>query len=51
MLEAEKSVYDYVIYDSDVEKDFAQAFERNDDIKLYAKLPPWFQRATLISGV
>lgn len=43
MLEAEKSVYDYVIYDSDVEKQFAEAFERNDDIKLYAKLPPWFK--------
>ena len=43
MLEAEKSVYDYVIYDSEVERDFARAFERNKEIKLYAKLPPWFQ--------
>lgn len=43
MLASDKSVYDHVLYDSDVEVHFAEAFERNDDIKLYAKLPPWFK--------
>jgi len=43
MLEAEKSVYDHVIYDSDVEEEFARKFEANDEIKVYAKLPGWFK--------
>jgi len=42
MLEAKKSVYDYVIYDSGIEYQFAEAFEKNDDVRLYAKLPKWF---------
>ncbi len=42
MLEAKKSVYDYVVYDSDIEYQFADAFEKNDGVKLYAKLPKWF---------
>lgn len=43
LLEAQKSVHDYVICDSDVEEEFAKSFERSDDIKLYAKLPGWFK--------
>ena len=43
MVESEKSVYDHVVYDSDVEAAFAESFERNDEIKVYAKLPPWFR--------
>lgn len=43
MLESRKSVYDHVVYDSDVEASFAEAFERNDEIKVYAKLPAWFR--------
>jgi len=43
MLESRKSVYDHVVYDSDVEASFAEAFERNDEIKVYAKLPGWFR--------
>ncbi|MCH8568330.1 MAG: DEAD/DEAH box helicase family protein [Balneolales bacterium] len=43
MLESKKSVYDHVVYDSDVERNFAQAFEKNDAITLYAKLPDWFK--------
>ena len=42
MLESTKSVYDYVIYDSGVESDFAQAMENNARVKVYAKLPGWF---------
>ncbi len=43
MVESQKSVFDHVVYDSDVELEFACAFERSDDIKLYAKLPDWFK--------
>jgi len=43
MVESRKSVFDHVVYDSDVELEFATAFERSDDIKLYAKLPDWFK--------
>lgn len=42
MLESDKSVYDYVVYDSDVEASFAQAMEKNARVKIYAKLPGWF---------
>ena len=43
MVESQKSVFDHVVYDSDIELEFATAFERSDDIKLYAKLPDWFK--------
>lgn len=43
MVESQKSVFDHVVYDSDIELEFAIAFERSDDIKLYAKLPDWFK--------
>lgn len=46
MVKTEKSVYNYIVYDSDNEKNFAKAFEDNDDIKLYAKLPGWFKIPT-----
>ncbi len=43
MLESKKSVFDHVVYDSDVEKGFARSFELNDEVKVYAKLPGWFK--------
>lgn len=43
MVASNKSVFDHVVYDSDIELEFASAFERSDDIKLYAKLPDWFK--------
>jgi len=43
MLESNKSVFDHVVYDSDVEADFARSFELNDEVKVYAKLPGWFK--------
>ncbi len=43
MLEAKKSVYDYVVYDSTIESDFARDMEINNNIKLYVKLPDWFK--------
>lgn len=43
MLESSKSVFDHVVYDSDIEADFVRSFEINEDVKVYAKLPGWFK--------
>lgn len=42
MIPANRSVYDHVVYDSEVEKNFVTGLEQRDDIKLYLKLPSWF---------
>ena len=46
LLNAEKSVYEQVVYDSATERDFATQLEMNDSIKVYAKLPGWFKVPT-----
>ena len=46
MVRATKSVYDHVLYDSEIERGFAESFDRSDDVKVYAKLPAWFKIAT-----
>lgn len=44
---ASKSVYEHIIYDSSgVEKNFAEDLEANEAVKVYAKLPSWFQIPT-----
>lgn len=43
MVTAKKSVYDYIICDSDVEFEFAEKLEQASEVKLYAKLPAWFK--------
>lgn len=45
-MDAEKSVYEKVVYDSDTERDFASQLEMNSSIKVYAKLPGWFKVPT-----
>jgi type III restriction enzyme len=42
LLESSKSPYDYVIYDSDIEKEIAKKLEDSANVKVYAKLPSWF---------
>ena len=39
----QKSDFDYVIYDSEVEKQFAQKLDTREDIKLFLKLPAKFK--------
>lgn len=46
MIDSERSVHEQVIYQSDVERTFAEALEKNEAIKVYAKLPGWFQVPT-----
>lgn len=42
----DKSVYDHVVWQSDVEKQFAEQLEHNNAVKVYAKLPSWFKVPT-----
>lgn len=47
MIATEKSVYEHVVYDSSgVEKTFAEQLEKNEAVKVYAKLPGWFKVPT-----
>ncbi len=46
MVPANRSVYDHVIYESDVERQFVEGLEKRGDIKLYLKLPSWFTVST-----
>lgn len=43
LLESDKSPYDYVIYDSIVEREMAKRLESSENVKVYAKLPSWFK--------
>ena len=45
-LQANKSVFESVLYDSEIERSFADALERNESVKLYVKLPSWFKIPT-----
>ena len=40
--DAAKSAYEQVVYDSEVERRFAEELERTEGVKVYAKLPGWF---------
>ena len=41
-LQVNKSLYEYVVYDSQVEREFARRLDQRDDIRLFVKLPTWF---------
>jgi len=45
-LDVKKSVYDAVVYDSEVEREFAEKLDKRDDVKLFVKLPDWFKIET-----
>ena len=40
--ETRKSVYESVVYDSGTEAAFADDLEKNEAVRIYAKLPGWF---------
>ncbi|MBL8481768.1 MAG: DEAD/DEAH box helicase family protein [Rhodocyclaceae bacterium] len=46
LLNTTKSIYEHVVYDSAPERDFAGELEKNDAVKLYVKLPGWFEVPT-----
>lgn len=45
-LEVSKSVYDAIVYESEVEREFAEKLDKREDIKLFVKLPDWFKVET-----
>lgn len=42
-LQVNKSVYEYVVYESEIERNFAKRLDERDDIRLFVKLPGWFE--------
>jgi type III restriction enzyme len=42
-LQVDHSVYEYVVYESEVEREFAKRLDQREDIKLFVKLPGWFE--------
>jgi len=48
LVPADRSVYDHVVCDSDVERQFVEGLEHRDDVNLYLKLPAWFTVPTPI---
>ncbi|OOE04645.1 hypothetical protein BO219_04420 [Anoxybacillus kestanbolensis] len=49
-IRSEKSPFDHVFYDSDIEASFAKRFENDENVKVYVKLPRWFRIDTPISS-
>jgi type III restriction enzyme len=45
-LQVKKSIYDYVVYESEVEREFAKKLDEREDIRLFVKLPDWFKVET-----
>ncbi|KOA78101.1 type III restriction-modification system endonuclease [Clostridium botulinum] len=48
IVESKRSIYNYVKYDSNIEKSFAEKLEDNERVKVYAKLPSNFKIDTPI---
>jgi type III restriction enzyme len=47
MVACERAVHEYVVYDSaGTEKDFAEKLDKNEAVKVFAKLPAWFKVPT-----
>ena len=42
MIDASKSIFEKVVYESAIEETFAAQLEKNTAVKVYAKLPGWF---------
>jgi type III restriction enzyme len=49
-LQVSKSIYEYVEYDSEVEREFAKRLDQREDIKLFVKLPRWFEIDTPVGA-
>ena len=46
----EKSLFDAIEYESEVEKQFARDLDNNENVKLFVKLPSWFKIDTPIGS-
>lgn len=47
-LEVQKSIFDSIKYDSEIERKFAQDLDQREDVKLFVKLPSFFKVDTPI---
>ncbi|MDQ6631139.1 MAG: type III restriction endonuclease subunit R, partial [Verrucomicrobiota bacterium] len=45
-LDVNNSIYDAVVYDSEIERAFAAKLDKRQDVKLFVKLPDWFKIET-----
>lgn len=50
IVQVKKSIYDAVICDSNVEREFAKALDARPDVELFIKLPDWFKISTPVGG-
>lgn len=50
MIESSKSPFEFTIYDSGIEKELSEEFEKNNNVKVYAKLPNWFKIETPLTN-
>jgi type III restriction enzyme len=50
IVEVEHSIYDAVVCDSNVEREFAKALDKRPDVELFLKLPDWFKISTPVGG-
>lgn len=41
-----KTIYNYIVTDSAIEKEFAEDLEKDDNVKFYIKMPAWFKVPT-----
>ncbi|MGA2443676.1 MAG: DEAD/DEAH box helicase, partial [Tepidisphaeraceae bacterium] len=48
ILSVKKSIHDAILFDSEVERQFASDLDARSDIKLFVKLPAWFKVETPI---
>lgn len=48
LVPAPHSIYDHVVFESEIEREFVQGLEAREDVKLYVKLPSWFTVPTPI---
>ena len=46
LTDTRKSVSEHVVYDSDTEASFARELEKNEAVRVYAKIPGWFKVPT-----
>lgn len=50
LIESTKGIFDYVVYDSEIEERFAEGLEKDPSVLLYGKLPNWFKIPTPLGG-
>lgn len=46
LLDTKRSIHEHLVYDSDTERQFAEALEVNEGVVLYTRLPGWFKVPT-----